>query len=351
MRRRKRARAQTEVRESSPRSEGPNSRLGESYWRTAWRRFRRHRLAMTGGVVLLLLILGAIFAPWLSPYEYSRQNRRNMFSAPNLGISADQAVSERCARPRVLFWKCGVHPFGTDDLGRDILTRVLYGGRVSLLVGFSAALMSTLLGTLIGAIAGYLGGVTDAVASRFIDIMLSIPQLPLLLILAGLLANPEVRLAAMLSDLLGDARSIVIIIAVIILLSWMSTARLVRGQILSLREFDYVEGARAVGANRFRIIFRHLLPNVASVVIVQATLMTGEAILIESGLSFLGLGIQPPAVSWGNMLSRAQGFLYYPNGVYIALFPGLFILLTVLCANFLGDGLRDALDPRHHNRI
>ena len=325
-------------------------RHAESYWRTAWRRFRRHRLAMAGGVVLLLLILSAIFAPWLSPYDYARQNRRNMFAAPELEGSTADIEPEKCERGRVLFWKCGMHPFGTDDLGRDILTRVMYGGRVSLLVGFSAALMSTMLGTLIGATAGYLGGATDAVASRFVDIMLSIPQLPLLLILAGLLANPEVRLAAMLSDLLGDAKSIVIIIVVIILLSWMSTARLVRGQILSLREFDYVEGARAVGAGRGRIIFRHLLPNVTSIVIVQATLMTGEAILIESGLSFLGLGIQPPAVSWGNMLSRAQGFLYYPNGVYIALFPGLFILLTVLCANFVGDGLRDALDPRYHQR-
>ena len=323
----------------------------ESYWRTAWRRFRRHRLAMVGGVVLVLLILGAIFAPWLSPYDYARQNRRNMFAPPSLSLPSEDTPADRCVRPKVLLWKCGVHPFGTDDLGRDILTRVLYGGRVSLLVGFSAAMISTLLGTLIGATAGYLGGVTDAVASRFVDIMLSIPQLPLLLILAGLLANPDVKLAAILSQTLGDAKSIVIIIVVIILLSWMSTARLVRGQVLSLRELDYVEGARAVGANRFRIIFRHLLPNVSSVVIVQATLMTGEAILIESGLSFLGLGIQPPAVSWGNMLSRAQGFLYYPNGVYIALFPGLFILLTVLCANFVGDGLRDALDPRYHKQI
>lgn len=322
---------------------------GEPYWRYTWRRFRRHRLAMAAGIVLLVLILGAIFSPWLSPYHYSRQNRSNMFAAPSLSVPDDQAV-DKCVRPQVLWWKCGVHPFGTDDLGRDILTRVLHGGRVSLIVGFSAAFISTLLGTFLGAIAGYWGGALDALTSRLIEIMLSIPQLPLLLILVGLLANPEVRFGVILTGILGDSKSIVMIIVVIILLSWMGTARLVRGQVIALKQRDFVEAARAVGASRVRIAFRHLLPNVTSVIIVQATLMTGEAILIESGLSFLGLGIQPPAVSWGNMLSRAQGFLYYPNGIYIAFFPGLFILLTVLCANFVGDGLRDALDPRYHGR-
>jgi len=327
------------------------SRAGESYWSYAWRRFRRHRLAMFGGAMLIILILSAVLSPWITPYDFSRQNRKNMFAPPSLNILVEENKMPRCARARVLWWKCGVHPFGTDDLGRDILTRAIHGGRVSLTVGFTAAIVSTMLGTIIGAMAGFWRGAVDAVASRFIDIMLSIPQLPLLLILAGLLSNPQVNLAVFLGQWLGDSKSIVIIIVVIVLLSWMSTARLVRGQILALRERDYVEAARAIGVSRTRIIFRHLLPNVASVIIVQATLMTGEAILIESGLSFLGLGIQPPAVSWGNMLSRAQGFLYYPNGIYIALFPGLFILLTVLCANFVGDGLRDALDPRYHGRV
>lgn len=299
----------------------------------------------------MLLILGAILAPILTPYDYSRQNRRAMFSAPSLSVPEDPLLIGRCVRPSILGWKCGAHPFGTDDLGRDILARVLQGGRVSLTVGFVAALLSTMLGALIGAMAGYWRGFVDSTVSRFVDIMLSIPQLPLLLILVGLLANPQVQLASFLSRTLGDSKSIVIIIVVIIALSWMRTARLVRGQVLSLREREFTEAARALGASNGRIILRHLLPNTVSVIIVEATLMTGEAILIESGLSFLGLGIQPPAVSWGNMLSRAQEFLYYPNGVYIALFPGFFIFLTVLCANFVGDGLRDALDPRHHGRI
>ena len=322
-----------------------------SYWGFAWRRFKRHRLAMFGAAVMILLILGAIAAPILTPYEFSRQNRKVRFSGPSFSVPTDPALVGQCIRPRVLLWPCGAHPFGTDDLGRDILARVLQGGRVSLLVGFVAAIFSTLLGGAIGALAGYWGRAPDAVISRFIEIMLSIPQLPLLLIFVGLLANPQVRFAAALSDFLGDAKSIAVIVVVIIAFSWMSTARLVRGQILSLREREFVEAARAVGAPSWRIVFRHLLPNATAVMIVQATLMTGEAILIESGLSFLGLGIQAPAVSWGNMLSRAQEFLYYPNGVYIAFFPGLFIFLTVLCANFVGDGLRDALDPRHHGRI
>lgn len=325
------------------------SSSGESYWRGAWRRFRRHRLAVLGGAVLLIFVIGAIFAPWLTPYQYSRQNRRNMLASPSFSIPTDPALIGRCVRPQVLFLKCGMHPLGTDDLGRDILARVLQGGRVSLMVGFIAAAVSTMLGTFIGAVAGYLGGILDAFISRCIEIMLSIPRLPLLLILVGLLANPKVRLAAILSNALGDSKSIVIIIGMISVLSWMSTARLVRGQILSLRERGFVEAAKAIGVSRIRIIFRHLLPNVASIIIVRSTLMIGEAILIESGLSFLGLGIQTPAVSWGNMLSRAQGFLYYPNGIFIAFFPGLFIFLTVLCANFLGDGLRDALDPRHYS--
>jgi peptide/nickel transport system permease protein len=217
-------------------------------------------------------------------------------------------------------------------------------------VGFVAAIASTLLGSALGALAAYFAGRLDTLISRFTDIMLSIPTFPLLLILTGLLANRDLPLSAYLSDVLGPAKSIVIIITVIVALSWMGTTRLVRGEILSLREREFIDAARAIGASHTRIILHHLLPNTLHLIIVQATLMIGEAILIESGLSFLGLGIQPPAVSWGNMLSRAQEFFYYPNGIYIALFPGLFIFLTVLCFNFVGDGLRDALDPRLKGR-
>jgi peptide/nickel transport system permease protein len=321
-----------------------------STWRLAWRRFRRHKLAIVGSVVILVLILGAVFAPWLTPYDITDYNLQKLFGPPSLTVPEDPLLAGPCIRPAVLFWKCGMHPFGTDDLGRDILSRVLHGGRVSLLVGFVAAIASTLLGSALGALAAYFAGRLDTLISRFTDIMLSIPTFPLLLILTGLLVNRDLPLSAYLSDVLGPAKSIVIIIMVIVALSWMGTTRLVRGEILSLREREFTDAARAIGASHTRIILHHLLPNTFHLITVQATLMVGEAILIESGLSFLGLGIQPPAVSWGNMLSRAQEFFYYPNGIYIALFPGLFIFLTVLCFNFVGDGLRDALDPRLKGR-
>ncbi|MEN3009919.1 MAG: ABC transporter permease [Candidatus Bipolaricaulaceae bacterium] len=318
-----------------------------SAWGLAWSRFRRHRLALLGGAVILVLALASALAPWISPYDPARSNLRLRFGAPSLRPPEDPRALPRCPRERSLVgWPCGVHPFGTDDLGRDLLTRVLYGGRVSLLVGFAAALGSTLFGGLLGAAVAYAGGAVDALMTRFTDAMLSIPQFPLLLILSGLLASRELPWAVRLSEALGPAKSILIIIVVITALSWMPAFRLVRGEILSLKEREFALASKAVGASSARIVLRHLLPNALHVLIVQSTLMVGEAILIESGLSFLGLGIQPPAVSWGNMLSRAQEFLYYPNGIYLALFPGLFIFLTVLCFNFLGDGLRDALDPR-----
>jgi peptide/nickel transport system permease protein len=333
-----------------------------STWQLVWRRFRRHKLAILGTSVVLLFILLAIFAPWLSPYDFTYQNRHLLLRqcgelpagqigsprpcAPSFAIPQDPQLVGECVRPAVLFWPCGVHPFGTDDLGRDLLTRVLHGGRISLTVGFVAALVATLLGTLLGGIAAYFGGPLDAVLSRFTDMMLSVPTLPLLLILTGLLASRDVPLTDYLGQVFGSSKSVFVIIVVIVVLSWMSTARLVRGEVLSLRERDFTEAAHSIGASHARIILRHMLPNAIAVVIVQATLQVGDAILTESGLSFLGLGIQPPAVSWGNMLAGAQDFVFTPNGIYMAFFPGLFIFLTVLCFNFLGDGLRDALDPR-----
>jgi peptide/nickel transport system permease protein len=318
----------------------------EAGWKMTWRRFRRHKVAMIGGSIILVFIFLAIFAPLISPYDPARSNLTLIRTAPSFDAPLEPTLARGCNTTQALLWKCGVHPFGTDDLGRDILTRVMYGGRVSLLVGFVAAIAGSIIGTLFGAIAALWGGAADSIISRFVEIMLSIPQLPLLLIIVGILSNPSLALTIRLKDMFGDSLSIVIIISVIVALSWMGITRLVRGEILSLREREYVDAAHALGFSKLRIIVRHLIPNVSHVIIVQTTLQVGEAILVESGLSFLGLGIQPPAVSWGSMLALAQSYLFYPNGVFIAFFPGIFIILTVLAFNFLGDGMRDALDPR-----
>jgi peptide/nickel transport system permease protein len=287
------------------RQQAAGTSVGQSYWQVAWGRFRRHRLAMVGAGVALVLILMALLAPWLAPYAFDRI-----------------ALGSRWALPS------GAHFFGTDELGRDVLTRIMYAGRISLSVGFLVALNVSILGMLVGATAGFYGRVPDVVLMRLVDVLLSVPTLPLYLILAALIPGG------------GVSRIIIIFTA----FGWTGVARLVRGQILSLRTLEFVQAARAMGASEPRIILRHLLPNALAPVIVAATLAVGNAILGESALSFLGLGIQPPTPSWGNMLQRAQEYIW--NAPHLAVFPGLFIFLTVLSFNFLGDGLRDALDPR-----
>jgi len=318
-------------------------RRSTSAWGMAWRRFLKHKAALVGGTVIFTFVLATIFAPWITPYEYTAQQLTQRFKAPGFNVTAE---SSKCVREQSLLGPCGFHLFGMDDLGRDLLSRVLQGGRVSLLVGVVAATIAILIGTLIGSVAAYAGGIVDSILSRSIDIMLSLPVFALLLILMGLLINQTSGLGSMLTDWFGSAKTTVVIIAIIVIFNWMATARLVRGEVLSLKQREFTDAARALGGSHMRIIMSHLLPNATAIIIVQLTLMMGEAILIESGLSFLGLGIKTPEVSWGNMLAKAQGFLLFPNGIYTALFPGLFIFLTVLSFNLLGDGLRDALDPR-----
>jgi peptide/nickel transport system permease protein len=215
---------------------------------------------------------------------------------------------------------------GTDDLGRDLLTRVLYGGRVSILIGLLAAVLGTGLGALVGSVAGYYGGRLEGLLMRLTDVAYAIPTLPLLIVLAS---YTEAAIGSM---------------ALIIgLLSWMTTARVVRGEVLSIKEMTYVEAARAIGAGNTRIIGRHILPNVVGPIVVGATLAVGNAIILESSLSFLGLGVQPPIPTWGNMLMDAQATM--ATKPWLTVFPGLAILLVVLAVNFIGDGLQDALDP------
>jgi len=231
------------------------------------------------------------------------------------------------------------HPLGTDELGRDLLVRLLYGGRVSLLVGLVAALIAAGIGTTIGLIAGYWGGRVDALLMRLTDGVIALPLLPLLIVLAAL---DPVKLGLPAGDS-GDGTSLVRIIAIVALAGWTTVARLVRGATLAARQRDYIRAARALGAGPLRLMLCHLLPNVASPLVVATTLSVGNIILLESVLSFLGLGIQPPLPSWGNMLTNAQELIW--SAPALALWPGLLIFLTVVACNVLGDSLIDALDP------
>jgi peptide/nickel transport system permease protein len=257
-----------------------------------------------GGVLVILLFLVAIFAPLLAPYEPDYIDRHHILEPPSR-----------------------LHPLGTDDLGRDVLSRMLYGARVSLAVGFVAVGIATVIGVIIGAVAGYYGGLVDRILMRFVDIMLSIPTLFLILSVIAFVG--------------ANIWNIMIIIG---LTSWMGVARLVRAEFLSLKEREFVLAARALGASDLRIIFRHMLPNSLAPVIVNAVLMVASAVLLESSLSFLGLGVQPPQPSWGNILTAGKANIEI--AWWLSLFPGLAILITVLSYNLLGEGLRDALDPR-----
>jgi peptide/nickel transport system permease protein len=263
----------------------------------------RNKLAIFGLSVLVFFILVAIFAPIIAPYD------------------PDEIVESDTLPPSF------AHPFGTDDLGRDIFSRAVYGARISLTVGIVAVTIAVLIGTLLGATAGYFGGLTDGFIMRFVDVMLSFPSIFLILAIQAML-TPNIY-------------NVMIVIG---LTSWMGVARLVRGEYLKIRELQYVEAARAIGCSDLRIIFRHMLPNAQAPIIVAATLGMAGAILTESALSFLGMGVQPPMPSWGNMLMDAQA--YMRDAPWMAVIPGLLILVTVLSLYFVGEGLREALSPR-----
>jgi peptide/nickel transport system permease protein len=281
----------------------------------AWRRFRRHRLALVGGSLLVTIALVVLAGPalWRTPINEID------FKSKLRGPSA-------------------AHPLGTDDLGQDLLARMLYGGRISLAVGVVATLIALSLGVLVGAVAGYHGGATDHTLMRLTDLFLSLPQLPLLLLLIYLFRELVRRLFG------PEAGVFVLIVVVIGGLRWMRVARLVRAQFLSLREQDFVQAARGLGAGARRQIVRHILPNAFGPIIVAASLDVAAAIIAESTLSFLGLGFPPDIPTWGRILSDAKENL--DHAPHWAIFPGTAIFLTVLSINYIGDGLRDALDPR-----
>ena len=281
-------------------------RVGVSQWELAVRAFSRNHTAVAGLVILVGLYLVALLTPLIAPYDPTAQG--DLVTGTFAGLSAE-------------------HPLGTDQFARDVLSRLLYGTRISLTIGFVAVGISVTIGTLLGAIAGFIGGFVDGAIMRFVDMVISFPRLVLLITVIALFEP-----------------SIFLITAVLGLTLWPSTARIVRGEVLSLREREFVQAATALGFSKRRIILRHLIPNALAPVIVAATLGIGNTIVLEAGLSFLGLGVQPPTPSWGTMVAEGRDVLL--DAWWLATFPGLAIVFTVLSFNLVGDGLRDALDPR-----
>ncbi len=277
---------------------------GTSLWKDAWYHFTRNRLALLGGCIFLVVFLFSFAGPWLSPYSYN-----------------DQDLSLVSQPPSKAHW------MGTDNLGRDLCTRIMYGGRVSIGVGFAATAVSLLIGVLYGTVSGYAGGKTDALMMRIVDILYALPFTIFVILLMVIFG-----------------RNIVLLFLAIGAVEWLTMARIVRGQVLSLKKLEFIEAAVALGLSRNRIILRHLIPNVLGPVIVYATLTVPSAMLLEAVLSFLGLGVQPPMSSWGLLIKDGSEMMeVYP---WLLIFPAFFFSVTLFALNFLGDGLRDALDPQ-----
>lgn len=285
----------------------------------AWRRFRRDKMALVGVVVLCLLFLYAFGGSLFVTEKYANHN--------DTKLAYDPPSPE--------------HPFGTDAIGRDILARTIYGGQISLLIGLTAVMVEVMVGVLVGAIAGYFGGAVDAILMRFTEAMINIPQIFLLIVMSKFFGGkiPDIELFG--RDFSG---SVVVIILILGLTSWMYLARIVRAEFLSIKEHDFILVAKATGTPTYQIIFRHILPNSIAPIVVSATLGVANAILSEAYISFLGLGVQPPTATWGNMLEGSYDKL--DSAPWLWAFTGSLIVLTVLSINFVGDGLRDALDPR-----
>ncbi len=289
-------------------AERPKSEFAEPaqpYWKLVMRRFVKHRMAVAGAITLILLILMSFVGPLLSPYTFD-------------GIDLPNSNQQ---------WPSVAHWLGTDELGRDIFTRLMHAGRISLSVGLSVAFLGVVIGTIVGGLAGYFGKWVDMAGMRVTDVFLSIPILMLLMVMMKFLG-----------------KDLAVIVLILGATSWMGVARLVRGEFLSLRNQEFIEASHAQGASSVWIMIRHMLPNALAPIFVAATLGVADAIMLESALSFLGFGIQPPTPSWGNMLTDAQQYMI--STPWLAFYPGLLIFLTVASINFVGDGLRDALDPK-----
>jgi ABC-type dipeptide/oligopeptide/nickel transport system permease subunit len=292
---------------ASPAAALPGARgdvRGSSLWRDAWRRLLRNRLAVAGGVTVILMCLVAIFADWLAPYPYTKANFGRIYDFPS--------------------WD---YPLGTDQLGRDVLSRMIYGARVSMLVGLGAQVIVVAIGVPIGVLSGYLGGRVDLFLTRFVDVMYAFPRLLFVILVMSMLGAGLVNIFIALG-----------------LTGWVGIARQMRAQVLAIKEREFVEGARALGAGMARVLGRHVLPSALTPLVVSVTFGIPEAIFTEAALSFIGVGINPPTPSWGQMVGENQQYLrsYW----YLCVFPSIAIAVTMLSFTFLGDGVRDALDPK-----
>lgn len=311
----------------------------ESQLHVIWRRFRRHKLAVISLVLILLIFVASLLAPIIAPFERD---------------AIDLSSKARPAPPGTIDSQGRVHYLGVDHLGRDLFTRVLYAARVSMSIAILVVLISETFGAFLGAIAGYYGGLVDSVISRIIEFMLTIPTLPILLIISAIMLRRDVViplpgfvnrfLSAMLLAPEREAQKVVVLVLILVIFGWLGAARLMRGMALSLSKQDFVEALRAAGASDARIIFRHVIPNGIAPILVNASLALGGVIVTESALSFLGLGVQDPTPTWGNMLATSQSYMF--QHPWLPLVPGVFLVIVSIGFNFIGDGLRDALDPR-----
>jgi peptide/nickel transport system permease protein len=304
-----------------------------------WRRFRKHKLAMISLILISFVFISSLLAPVIAPFERD---------------AIDLSSNVRPAPPGTVDSEGRVHYLGIDHLGRDLFTRVLYAARVSMSIAILVVLISETFGALVGAIAGYYGGTVDSVISRIIEFMLTIPTLPILLIISAILLRRDVviplpafvnrGLSALLLAPEREAQKVLMLVFILVIFGWLGAARLMRGMALSLSKQDFVEALRASGASDARIIFRHIIPNGIAPILVSASLALGGVIVTESALSFLGLGVQDPTPTWGNMLSTSQSYMF--QNPWLPLVPGVFLVIVSIGFNFIGDGLRDALDPR-----
>ncbi len=311
----------------------------ESQFAIVARRFRRHKLAVFS-LVLIAIIFGlSLLAPWITTFPRD---------------AVDISAPVRPGPPGIAGSDGRIHWLGIDHLGRDLYTRVLFAARISLSIAFAVVIFSETVGVIVGAMAGYYGGITDSLISRLIEFMLSIPLLPILLIVSAILINTDAQLplpgvvVSFLSSVFlaseRESQQIVVLVLLLVTFLWLSAARLMRGMVLSLKEQDFVESLKALGASDARIIFRHLIPNGLAPILVNASLSLGGVIILEASLSFLGLGVQDPTPTWGNMLNLSQSYMF--QNPWLPLIPGVPLVIVALGFNFIGDGLRDALDPR-----